>query len=87
VVEMKEVITLSENLSETSVNVAEPIAQTGEMTATSMTTKKRKKQEEKSSILNLTTTLDGIDIEKEFEIVEFDDYSEVDYDMDYTSQY
>lgn len=86
-VETKEVITLSGNLSETSVNVAEPIAQTGEMKATSMTIKKRKKQEEKSSILNLTMIADGIDIEKEFEVVEFDDYSEVDYDMDYTSQY
>ena len=33
------------------------------------------------------TKTDGIEIEKESEILEFDDFSEVDYDLDYTVQY
>ena len=32
-------------------------------------------------------TRDGIEIEREPEILEFDDCSEVDYDLDYTVQY
>ncbi len=30
---------------------------------------------------------DGIEIEKDSEVLEFDDSSEVDYDLDYTVQY
>lgn len=29
----------------------------------------------------------GTEIEKELELLEFDDFSEVDYDLDYTVQY
>jgi len=32
-------------------------------------------------------TVDGIEIENESEELEFDDLSEVDYDLDYTVQY
>ena len=32
-------------------------------------------------------TLDGTEIEREYELLEFDDNSEVDYDLDYTVQY
>ncbi|AOV61084.1 hypothetical protein N440310_038 [Synechococcus phage S-CAM22] len=34
-----------------------------------------------------TMTMDGTENEKESEILEFDDYSEVDCDLDYTVQY
>jgi len=38
-------------------------------------------------IQKLTTTTDGTEIEKESELLEFDDFSDVDYDLDYTVQY
>jgi len=36
---------------------------------------------------NMMMKEDGIEIENESEILEFDDFSEVDYDLDYTVQY
>ncbi|AOO18108.1 hypothetical protein W1240910_044 [Cyanophage S-RIM12_W1_24_0910] len=47
--------------------------------------KPKETKKEKSSTLNLTMTLDGI--ETDFEELEFDDYSEIDYDLDFTVQY
>ena len=60
--------------------------QIGEMTAT-MTTIQPKKIAAESLIQKLTTTTDGTEIEKESELLEFDDFSDVDYDLDYTVQY
>ena len=42
---------------------------------------------DESSTPNLMMMLDGTDTEKESEELEFDDLSEVDYDLDYTVQY
>ena len=64
----------------------ELIEQIGEMTAT-MTTIQPKKIAAESLIQKLTTTTDGTEIEKESELLEFDDFSDVDYDLDYTVQY
>ena len=64
----------------------ELIEQIGEMTAT-MTTIQPKKIAAESLIQKLTTTTDGTEIENESEELEFDDGSEVDYDIDYTVQY
>mgnify|MGYP003111755918 FL=1 len=38
-------------------------------------------------MLNRMMMEDGIEIEKDSEVLEFDDSSEVDYDLDYTVQY
>jgi len=56
---------------------------------TTMTTfnPKETKTKDESLTQNLITTLDGIENEKESELLEFDDFSEVDYDLDYTVQY
>lgn len=40
---------------------------------------------DENSTLNLTMALDGI--ETDLEELEFDDYSEIDYDLDFTVQY
>ena len=40
---------------------------------------------DENSTPNLTMTLDGI--ETDLEELEFDDYSEIDYDLDFTVQY
>ncbi|WLW36877.1 hypothetical protein [Synechococcus phage S-8S29] len=48
---------------------------------------KEPKAKDESLTQKLTTTTDGIENEKESEILEFDDGSEVDYDLDYTVQY
>lgn len=42
---------------------------------------------DESSTPNLMMMLDGTETEKESEELEFDDLSEVDYDLDYTVQY
>lgn len=52
-----------------------------------MTTIQPKKIAAESLIQKLTTTTDGTEIENESEELEFDDGSEVDYDIDYTVQY
>jgi hypothetical protein len=80
------VTTLLANLSETNVQKAEQTDQTGEMNPT-MTTIKEKQSPAESLIQKLTTTTDGTEIEKESELLEFDDFSDVDYDLDYTVQY
>jgi len=36
---------------------------------------------------NMMMKEDGLEIENESEFLEFDDFSEVDYDLDYTVQY
>lgn len=47
--------------------------------------KSKETKKEKSSTPNLTMTLDGI--ETDLEELVFDDYSEIDYDLDFTVQY
>lgn len=74
------------NLFATNEQKVELIEQIGEMTAT-MTTIQPKKIAAESLIQKLTTTTDGTEIENESEELEFDDGSEVDYDIDYTVQY
>jgi hypothetical protein len=81
-----EVTTRLVNLFETNEQKVELIEQIGEMTAT-MTTIQPKKIAAESLIQKLTTTTDGTEIENESEELEFDDGSEVDYDIDYTVQY
>ena len=81
-----EVTTRLVNLFETNEQKVELIEQIGEMTAT-MTTTQPKKIAAESLIQKLTTTTDGTEIENESEELEFDDGSEVDYDIDYTVQY
>ena len=81
-----EVTTRLANLFETNEQKVELIEQIGEMTAT-MTTIQPKKIAAESLIQKLTTTTDGTEIENESEELEFDDGSEVDYDLDYTVQY
>ena len=51
-----------------------------------MTTSNQKRTSE-SLIQRLTMTPDGTETEREYELLEFDDNSEVDYDLDYTVQY
>ena len=81
-----EVTTRLANLFATNEQKVELIEQIGEMTAT-MTTIQPKKIAAESLIQKLTTTTDGTEIENESEELEFDDGSEVDYDIDYTVQY
>ena len=81
-----EVTTRLVNLFETNEQKVELIEQIGEMTAT-MTTIQPKKIAAESLIQKLTTTTDGTEIENESEELEFDDGSEVDYDIDYAVQY
>ena len=81
------VTTLLANLSVTSDKKAAPIVLTGEMTATMTTSNPKETTKDESSTLNMMMTEDGTEIEKESELFEFDDFSEVDYDLDYTVQY
>jgi hypothetical protein len=75
------------NLSVTSDKKVAPIEQTGQMTTMTTFNPKETKTKDESLTQNLITTLDGIENEKESELLEFDDFSEVDYDLDYTVQY
>ena len=80
-----EVTTLLANLSVTNEQKVAQIEQTGQMNPTMMTSQKQTKNE--SLTQSEIMTRDGIEIEREPEILEFDDCSEVDYDLDYTVQY
>ena len=80
-----EVTTLLVNLSVTSEQKVAQTVQTGQTKTMTINPKDQRKVE--SSTLKLTTTVDGIEIENESEELEFDDLSEVDYDLDYTVQY
>ena len=75
-----------ENQSETSDKKAALIVHPGQ-TTTMTTSNPKATKKDASSMLNMTMTLDGTENEKESEILEFDDFSEVDYDLDYTVQY
>lgn len=62
-----------------------PIVQTGQTkTMTTSKQKVEKKHETRSLTQKLTTIQDGIEIENDYEELEFDDASAVDYDLDYT---
>ena len=80
-----EVTTLLVNLSVTSEQKVAQTVQTGQTKTMTINPKDQRKVE--SSTLKLTMTVDGIEIENESEELEFDDLSEVDYDLDYTVQY
>lgn len=80
-----EVTTLLVNLSVTSEQKVAQTVQTGQTKTMTINPKDPRKVE--SSTLKLTTTVDGTEIENESEELEFDDLSEVDYDLDYTVQY
>ena len=82
-----EVTTLSVNPSVTSDKKEALIVLTGEMTATMTTSNPKETTKDESSTLNMMMTEEGTEIEKESELLEFDDFSEVDYDLDYTVQY
>jgi hypothetical protein len=77
---------LQANLSETNVLKVELIDQTGVMT-TATTMMMQKQKPDANLIPNVTTTMDGTEIENESEELAFDDSSDVDYDLDYTVQY
>ena len=80
-----EVTTLLANLSVTSDKKVAQIDQPGQTNPTMMTSPRQTKSE--SLTPSETMTLDGIENEREPELLEFDDSSEVDYDLDYTVQY
>ena len=50
-----------------------------------MTTSNPKAAKSLSESKTLSTMTDGNETETEYEEIEFDDYSDVDYDMDYTT--
>ena len=79
------VTTLLANLSVTSDKKVAQIDQPGQTNPTMMTSPKETKSE--SLMLNRMMMEDGTEIEKDSEVLEFDDSSEVDYDLDYTVQY
>ena len=81
-----EVTILLANLSVTNDKKVEPIDQPGQTNQT-MTTSPKQTEKDESLTQNETMTMDGIENQKESEILEFDDFSEVDYDLDYTVQY
>ena len=73
------------NPSVTNDKKAALIVQIGQMkTMTTSKLKVERKHETKSLTQKLTTTQDGIEIESDYEELEFDDASAVDYDLDYT---
>ena len=73
------------NPSVTNDKKAALIVQTGQMkTMTTSKPKVERNHETKSLTQKLTTTQDGIEIESDYEELEFDDASAVDYDLDYT---
>jgi hypothetical protein len=78
------VTTLLANLSVTSDKKVALIVQLGQMNPTMMTSRTTKKDE---SLIEQQKKMDGTEIEREPEMLEFDDFSEVDYDLDYTVQY
>ena len=82
---MSEDITLLENPSEISDKKVAPIEQTGEKTHMNPTNPKTTNDPE-TSTHNLMM-MDGSENENLPEEVEFDDATEVDYDLDYTVQY
>ena len=77
------VTTLLANLSVTSDKKVALIVQLGQMNPT-MTSRTTKKNE---SLIEQQKKMDGTEIEREPEMLEFDDFSELDYDLDYTVQY
>ena len=79
------VTTLLANLSVTSDKKAALIDPTGQ--TTTMTTSNPKETKKDESLMQSMMTEVGTEIEKESELLEFDDFSEVDYDLDYTVQY
>lgn len=82
---MSEDITLLANPFEIREQKEAPIVQTGE--TISMTINQTKERVADSLIQSMTQTMDGIDSLNETEEMQFDDYCEVDYDLDYTVQY
>jgi len=72
------------NLSETNVQKVELIDQTGQMNQIMTISQKTKKE---SLTPNVMMKEDGMEVDNEFEDFSFDDSSEVDCDLDYTSQY
>jgi hypothetical protein len=79
------VTTLLANLSVTSDKKVALIVQLGQMNPTTMMTSRTTKKDE--SLIEQQKKMDGTEIEREPEMLEFDDFSEVDYDLDYTVQY
>jgi len=79
------VTTLLANLSVTSDKKAALIVLTGQMTT--MTTSNPKTTKKDESLMHSMMMETGTENEKESELLEFDDFSEVDYDLDYTVQY
>ena len=73
------------NLSEISDKKVVQTEQTGQTNQTMTISPKQIKNE--SLTQSETMTMDGTENERESEILEFDDCSEVDYDLDYTVQY
>ena len=78
-------IILPENLSETKEQKEAPIVQTGE--TITMTNNQTTRRAVESLTQNTIQIMDGIEFLNEIEEIEFDDYCEVDYDLDYTVQY
>ena len=74
------------NLSVTNDKKVAQTEQTGQTNPTMMTSPKQTKRDE-SLTQSETMTLDGIENEREPEECDFDDFSDVDYDLDYTVQY
>jgi len=73
------------NLSEISDKKVVQTEQTGQTNQTMTISPKQIKNE--SLTQSETMTMDGTENERESEILDFDDCSEVDYDLDYTVQY
>jgi|TARA_B100000073_G_scaffold321130_1_gene301402 hypothetical protein len=74
------------NLSVTNDNVAGPIEQTGEKIQMTIINPKTTKKENMELSTRMMDGNDYDEIEKFYEDMEFDDASEIDYDLDYTTQ-
>jgi hypothetical protein len=85
VVVTNEVTILLANLSVTSDKKVEQTEQTGQ--TTTMTTSNPKTTKKDESLMPSMMMEVGTEIERDYELLEFDDCSEVDYDLDYTVQY
>ena len=81
------VTTLMANLSVTSEQKVAQTVQLGEMTATMTISNPKAAKTKDGSSMQLMMMEDGTEIENESEELEFDDCSDVDYDLDYTVQY
>ena len=81
------VTTLSANPFVTSEQKVAQTVLIGEMTATMTTSNPKATKKDVSLMPNMMMKEDGLEIENESEFLEFDDFSEVDYDLDYTVQY